>query len=129
MSEYTRGQLVDAAEKHYTFKPITVLVKCTDKNIYGVIAEQHPQINVDLMQVRYITLVKLSVGVNSYLEVQQEAEHTNSTKMLINKTVTRYFHGGETEERMLVAKVDTDTGEFEMAVPNDFVLEVKLVTR
>lgn len=129
MTEHRHGALVTATEKHHVFKPILVRITSTDKNIYSAIAAQHPQIQVPNVQVHSLTLVKLSVGVNSYLEVRNDAVRTNTSKQLIEKKVTRYYHGGETEEQFHIAKVDTITGEIETAVPNDFVLEVTLMSR
>lgn len=130
MTEYRRGVLVKSAgEKHRVFKPITVLVTSADKNLYGVIAAQHPAINVDHMQIKYLTLVKLMVGKNSYMEVRHDAHRTNTPKQHVNLLVTRYYSGGETEELFLIAKVDTDSGDLEIAVPQDFVLEVTLESR
>lgn len=129
MTEHRHGALVTATEKHHVFKPILVRITSTDKNIYSAIAAQHPLINPEHMQIKYLTLVKFMVSKNAYLEVKYDAARTNSSKQHVNLLVTRYYNGGETEEWFLIAKVDTITGEIETTVPNDFVLEVTLMSR
>lgn len=129
MTEGTRGQLVRSIDGCRTYKPIEVHVTSAAKNLYDLITAQHPRVKVGSMRIRYVTLVKMSVGENSYLPVGYKAKSTNSPKLHINVPVFRYYDGGEVEEEFLIAKVDTDTGELDIKVPNDFVIEVTLGSR